>query len=336
MRHHHPALVTMAGGGAAALILCATLHSPAPSVGPNATPSQTIANRTPPMTVTPAAARPSTRLEPRVMTTEAAPSVRHSLAPSVIKTLVDHLNDPEREVRAAAAAALAQIGPEASCAVPTLVHALYESTPREAFSYALGRMGPTAVLPLFDVLRGHDPSLRQLAAEALAMIGPASVHVLTEALTDMRAEIRSLAAACLEHIGPAAAPAAIASLRWAAADDDVNVRRRAVAALGAIGDDDPAAMDTLVDCCADANEEVRIVAARGLGKPSALTRLAVLLRTGDETEQLAAVAAIGQIGPPAGNLAADLKRLLTPSKGEDHAMTAAACWALNEIEAEAP
>ena len=336
MRHHQPALVAVAGGCTAALIVCASLHSPASPVERNARPSQGIPEHTPPMTLIPAPARPSATLEPTVMAPRSAPSAGRPLAPSAIKMIIDHLDHPERDVRAAAAAALAKVGPDASCAVPALVHALYESSPREAFAYALGRMGPDAVLPLFDILRGHDPALRRLAAEALAIIGPASVDILVDALIDMRPEVRRLAAACLEHIGPDAGPAAIAPLRWAAADDDLSVRRIAVAALGVIGADDPAAMDALVSSCDDANEEVRIMAARGLSKPAALTRLAVLLRTGDETERLAAVAAIGRIGPPAGDLVADLQRLLTLSNGKDHAMTAAACWALDEIGAEAP
>lgn len=336
MRHHQPALVAVAGGCAAALIVCASLHSPAPPVERIARPSQGIPEHTPPVTLIPTPARPSTTLEPTVMAPRSAPSVRSSLAPSAIKAIVDHLDHPDHDVRAAAAAALAQVGPDAASAVPALVRALHESTPREAFAFALGRMGPAAVLPLFDVLRGHDPALRRLAAESLAIIGPASVDALVDALIDMRPEVRRLAAACLERIGPDAAPAAIAPLRWAAADDDLSVRRIAVAALGVIGADDPVAMDALVGCCADTNEEVRIVAARGLGRPSALPRLAVLLRTGDEAERLAAVAAIGRIGPPAGDLVADLQRLVTLSNGKDHAMVAAACWALDEIGAESP
>ena len=99
----------------------------------------------------------------------------HESASLYLASILDSQNDIE--VRRTAAYTLAQIGPEAVSAVPSLMRALDKG----------------------------DKSLRQVAAWALGLIGPMaepSIRFLTGALKDREPEVRRESAAALGHIGP--------------------------------------------------------------------------------------------------------------------------------------
>jgi hypothetical protein len=121
------------------------------------------------------------------------------------------LSDPDVRVRAAAAWALAQIGPAGAFAVPGLTAALTDA----------------------------DPGVRCRAAVALRTMGaPAasSVSELIKALNDSEAYVRAPAADALGSIGPAASGGVQALIdRTAIAGEQAFVLRSVVAALGNIG-----------------------------------------------------------------------------------------------------
>jgi len=119
--------------------------------------------------------------------------------------------------RAAAIGALAEIGPDARDAVPSLAAVLRsgDAPDRKASATALARIGEPAVAALLAALRDQDADARRLAAEALGRIpssGP-GVHprlaerfdaevlpALAEALKDGRIEVRRSAALCISEI----------------------------------------------------------------------------------------------------------------------------------------
>jgi HEAT repeat protein len=89
-------------------------------------------------------------------------------------------------------------------------------TMRQTASYALGRIGPTAVPSLVQLMRSPDPNMRRQAAETLARIGPdagKAVPDLTYALNDPDPLVRKSAARALGQIGPAAAESVPALIR---------------------------------------------------------------------------------------------------------------------------
>lgn len=149
--------------------------------------------------------------------------------------IIRALKDPDRRVRLAAAAALAQFDPAVEGVLPILFGALDDDRASEdekdRAALALGAFGPRArpaLSPLLDRLRRGDA-----ATLALAEMGPPSIPGLAEALADKDPQVRRRAARALRLLGPVARSAA-APLEERLKDPDVNVRREAVAALAEI------------------------------------------------------------------------------------------------------
>lgn len=144
------------------------------------------------------------------------------------------IRDPEPTLRAAAARALAELGPSARSAGPALAHALEDpdAEARRAAAVALGHVGAHEAIP---ALRG---ALRRGEAEAARALGQLSAREAREdlitALDDPR--VGAVAAEALGAIGdPAAIPAIEAWLARAPApegpDGDPDPRAFAEAAL---------------------------------------------------------------------------------------------------------
>jgi HEAT repeat protein len=110
-------------------------------------------------------------------------------AASASPELIAALSDPSAKVRAAAAAALAQVGPHSSPAtIPALAKALSDAEPevRDLAATALGSMGSKAapaVPELIIALSDPVDYVRAPAADALGAIGPkAAAAVMPPAL----------------------------------------------------------------------------------------------------------------------------------------------------------
>jgi hypothetical protein len=133
-------------------------------------------------------------------------------AAPAVSEVAEALNDPNSQVRSAAAWALSQIGPKGAAAVPVLAKALSDSSPRVQglAAIALKEMGAIAAPAVPDLVGAlSDPVayVRAAAAKALGAIGPAAraaVHPLAERLLakDEQGLVLGSVATALGDIGP--------------------------------------------------------------------------------------------------------------------------------------
>lgn len=197
----------------------------------------------------------------------------------VMPLLADSLNAP------GAAAALANIGPDARAAVPALIAAL---KPRKDATHA-------------DVLRAG-------ARLALARIGTPAVPALIEALKDKREGVAPLAGEALGWILPPPKEA-IPALRQAIANDRAQAGVY-VRALGQLRSAARAAVPDLIALLPDAAS--RSEAARALMRidpdqaEKAVPLLVKDLQAPEEAQRQRAVVALGRLGPRAKAAAPDL------------------------------
>ena len=134
-------------------------------------------------------------------------------AKPAVTPLTTALGDPDPGVRAAAAAALGRIGPDARVAVPKLIAMVRDPNEpaRQAAVFALGRVEPedtaTAAAAILPVLApGAAPDLRQEALQSLRFLGDRSdrvVRAVAAVLADEDVEMRRQAVAILAKFGPA-------------------------------------------------------------------------------------------------------------------------------------
>jgi hypothetical protein len=143
------------------------------------------------------------------------------------------LEDPEREVRSAAARSLGRLGDPG--AVEPLVRAVGEGRiPRSVGGQALLAIGEPALPPLRALLSAPDAAARVLAVDLVGFLGDASDGArLTERLHDSSAEVRARAARALGRVG---AEQGVVQLRARLADRVPFVRVAVAHALGAVGD----------------------------------------------------------------------------------------------------
>jgi HEAT repeat protein len=149
---------------------------------------------------------------------------------SVLKTLRSH---PDPSFRKHAALALSRMGD--GSAIPALVRALRdpEKDVRAAAASALASLGSPAISALTESLGDENWVVRYRAAEALGFIrDERSVSILIQVLGDRRDHVRYMAARGLERLGDrrAAGP-----LTAALADENAFVRRAAKEALASLG-----------------------------------------------------------------------------------------------------
>ncbi|MHB8901279.1 MAG: HEAT repeat domain-containing protein [Thermoguttaceae bacterium] len=160
------------------------------------------------------------------------------------EALAGLVGDADETTQNEAAFALAEIGPDASAAVPALQKALESEGPvRFAAAYALGRIGPKAIAAkpaLLDRLDG-DANMALISAWALAHIHPEcptcqqkAMPLLTAGLDDPDPKFRREAANGIACFGKTAEGAA-KKLRKTLKDPDEKVREAAAEALKAIG-----------------------------------------------------------------------------------------------------
>ncbi|MEX0701117.1 MAG: HEAT repeat domain-containing protein [Planctomycetales bacterium] len=272
--------------------------------------------------------------------------------------LIALVRDPEipAVTRRQAALTLGRIGPRAADAVPLLIELLSGDSgtnhdPDLATATwaakALALFGPEARAAAPVLVRLHRDGWRTIgeratAIEALGRIGaahPAVLPALIETLSAppsgadrdalrTAAEFRGLAAEALGSIGPPAS-AAVPALVRAASDEDETVRRRVIAALGAMRDSAAPAIATLVDALAfDESPAVRDAAAAalgGIGAPAVPT-LAHLLADRDQEIRLRSAAALADMGALAEPAVPALETALADEVPAVRLRTAQALW----------
>jgi HEAT repeat protein len=195
-------------------------------------------------------------------------------AKGTVPTLVRSLAEEDMDVVLASVSTLGSIGPDAKEAVPALLERLEDSEfgdERMDLARALGRIGSgeeRTIRFLLKTLNGDHDGAREEAALALARIRPRRNDALLEALRRARADVWPLtsmyAAWALERIEPGALDSsdAIVEVFRDAVSVDQTV---AVEALMDVPDLARALMPRLVGLLGASDEEVQIAAVRALG-----------------------------------------------------------------------
>jgi HEAT repeat protein len=256
---------------------------------------------------------------------------------TVAGPLVAALADADEDVRQAAAATLPGMG---KAAVPALLKAAQtdKATLRNVAIKTLGEIGPAAAEAI-PVLKGYllapDKGAGEAAADALAGIGDAALETLTAATADDSAAVRGLAMRALQKMGVSA----IHSLTDLLAAKHVDVRRQAVATLGALPTNEKVVVIGLGYATKDTDFQVRKTALqalrnRGPGAKLAEPYISALLTDIDPQIRLDAFNTLKDLGVDA---KPGLKKALSHKDPAVRVMTASLMAQLNlEMELAEP
>ena len=210
---------------------------------------------------------------------------------------ISQLGAPDKDVRVAAALHLGKVADASS--VDALLRALAaepELYVRETLTWALVRLGHTAVAPLIQMLASSDPAWRNHAAHVIGKMGADdAVDSLIQTLADTDATVRMKATLSLGQIGN---PKTIPFLIQRFGDADSMVQSTVNTALEQFG---AAAIDPLIGALHDSREWVRKQAAEVLGllaNDRATPALAQLLTDEHAEVRFAAMSALHDIGSP--------------------------------------
>ncbi len=195
------------------------------------------------------------------------------------KVIVPALRDPDSEVRAAAAAALA-------------------------------RSGRQAVAPMIELLGSAEPADQARAARVLAKMGTeskAAVPALVRVLGVSDSGVQEAALEALANIGPDASTAVAPISKMLGARPSLDKRKGLIYALGEIGPASKPAVPLITEALRDQSDRegfLNVVAADALGKmgpgaASAVPALIVALGSDDVRLPTRATVALGNIGAEA-------------------------------------
>jgi HEAT repeat protein len=158
--------------------------------------------------------------------------------------LVDALGDKDSIIRKHSVRALGKIGDANEMSY--LVNALGDEAEdvRAEAATALGEIGHNAVTELVAALEDESTNVRTAAAEALGKLkARAAVPNLLEHLSNDNSKVREVSALALGRIGDPAALALLVEVFQEELGEYLGLRRKAVQALGLLGDSD--AVDVL-------------------------------------------------------------------------------------------
>jgi len=253
-------------------------------------------------------------------------------AVAAMPALLAAVEDADQSVREAAVQAVAHLGPTAVGSLVQLLSHTDKYVRRNA-TWGLGKLGPAArsgMAALCATLHDADPRTASGAAQALGSLGSAAEHAipaLTEAMRGTNVVQCRLAAKALSQIGAASVPTLLTHLKH----HDPFVRGEAAVALGWIGPAAAEAVPALLEMVRTGSALPARVAdalgGSGLGTPLAPPPEPDP-GSSEETSRLAAVTALGRIGPAA---AAALPELLAVAAERGEATRAAAEIALRQI-----
>lgn len=209
---------------------------------------------------------------------------RSTVSPTNVLQLVKELESMDGLVRARAAQALGEAGPQAKLAVPPLLKGIKDADPlfRKLALEALDKIGApdkSDVDLLRESLRDESVTVRNYSAEALGRIGaearPAAAELATALQSDTSPGVRQHAAEALGKIGAAGKPAAFPALIAALKDSDPATRAAAAQAIVSLGPLAEADMPAILGVLPHEDLEVRIAAAQALAHASASHRSVV-------------------------------------------------------------
>jgi len=199
--------------------------------------------------------------------------VGHSTAD--VADLVRALQNPEANIRAKAAKALGDKGPEARLALRPLFQVAKsdpdELTRRQALIALdkIGRPDNADLSFLRDSLKDANADLRAFAASALGKLGPdarTAAPDLLPLLRDQVPAVRQQAALALGKVGADSKETVFKSLRESLHDGSRDVRLAAAEAISAIDGLSAADVPLLVQILKHQDPEARVFAARGLAR----------------------------------------------------------------------
>jgi HEAT repeat protein len=154
-------------------------------------------------------------------------------SPIAVPALLHALDDPDRDVRAAAVTSLGRL--EAPDAAEPIVRALVRAdVPRVVAGEALIQIGERAAPALVPLTRAEDDQVRATSVQLLGHVGsPAHAPLIAGLAQDLSAEVRAKACRALAHVG---GPRELAAVREALGDRIPFVRVNAAHALATLGD----------------------------------------------------------------------------------------------------
>jgi HEAT repeat protein len=210
----------------------------------------------------------------RVFAAEALVRVQAD-TPAAVAVLCEALGQEEAAVRTAACAALAEAGRPAAGALRALTRALArdpDAVVRATAAYAIGQLGPEgrlsaggrvkAVAALGAALRGDDdPDVRLSAGRALLGFGAAARAAIPD-LTVALGEQTEIAVEVLARLGPDGLPPLIAEL----GKPDSGSRWLVAHRLGLMGPAAATAAPALHDLLGDEDPGIRLTAAEALAR----------------------------------------------------------------------
>lgn len=282
-------------------------------------------------------------------------------SPLAVKPLMEMLNDPVVEVRAAALEALAGPGgrdapPFLREVLPYLVKGLSDPNPqvRQAAVNGLVKLGQWSLQAIAKVLEGGSETAKKEAEKAFREIcegfrkdlrensdrlirrdmaryigelryAKATPDLIDRLQNDADPEVR---AACAYALGNIGAKFAVAPLQEVMENEkeEMPVRLAAAVALGQMGNE--RGIKFLIDQLKSSDEKVRasaVEALRTIGKPA--TRLLIeAAQSKDSLQRWGAVAALGETGEPRA-----LPVLLRALKDEDENVRAVAAASLGKL-----
>ncbi len=198
-----------------------------------------------------------------------------------VSVLVQRLSDWNKDVARAAAKALENVGEPA---VPSLIEATHDwdREVREIAAQTLGTIrSHKSIARLTEILLDEQNTVRKAAVKALAIIADLESipNIISQSLRDEYMDVRRTAAEMLTKIANAKV---IPELLVALHDEDTEVRKFTVQALGRIGDD---TVEALVSIIQSNDVDVRKTAAEALAKigtPLVITEMRKLLENESE------------------------------------------------------
>lgn len=254
----------------------------------------------------PRAIEPLVSLLPDASVEDDLVSALAAFGPSAVPPLLRSLTADNEQVRRAAARALGAGGDRS--AVPPLMERLRDGNGhvRQQAARALGRIGDVSTVPgIMPLLGDPFPDVQDAAVEALSvLLSPDDVAVLDAELSSSLPVRRQNAVAILGQVGgPGAGPRIVFALK----DEKQDVRRAAVESLALLsGEEFPDKISSLLRALTDEDGEVRLLAARAIGRGvekdedrrSAEAGLQNLLTDEDIWVRAAAARSLGWVGTP--------------------------------------
>jgi HEAT repeat protein len=235
--------------------------------------------------------------------------------------LIIALQNAASEDRVQAASALAKFGGDTTKAIPVLIETLDDPTPdaRAAAAMTLGEIGEANDAVIAALLKRLEDEERRedkrpvwvFAAFSLGKLGPKVTPHLIARLESDKTNVRQGAAIALNGVGPDAAEAVPALIKLLD-QDDPSTRRVAIYALHGIGKKSAAAMPSLMRMLDSQDFHAQYWSCRTIGvigAPQAIEavpKLIELTETAITSVRHNAAAALGEIGPEAG------ERVLAP------------------------